>query len=105
MQAPEAQGIPIPQVPSMAQVCWVAASKHFVTPGTHAPEQLPPEQMNGQIAPLCQVPFASHVCGVLLTHCLLVGTHTPAQLPLVHTYGHAAPLCHVPVESQVWGVR
>ena len=53
--------------------------------------------------PLCQAPFALHVCGTLFAHWCAPGAHDPAHAPLVQTYGHAVPDCQSPAAVQVCG--
>lgn len=56
------------------------------------------------VAPSCQLPDESHVCGVWPLQRLVVGLHVPEHDPALHTFWHGVPFCQVPVPSHVCGV-
>lgn len=51
--------------------------------------------------PFFQAPVASHVCGVIFEHCLVVGTHTPVQVLPMQTKGQTAVSIQLPLALHV----
>ncbi len=75
----------------------------------HTPVQLPPEQTNGQVAPLIQNPELPQVWGTVGCvglHRLVVGVHSPQRPAPTHVKGgvQAISSFHTPPGLQSWGV-
>jgi hypothetical protein len=75
---------------------------HCFEPGTHMPVQLPPEQTNGQTAPLlAQCPPLSQSCGWFALQRLAPGEQS-TQVPLPRqTLAQVVVACHWPLELHV----